>query len=253
MNSHREITQEQINEAPLLILEEEPNGTIFSQKQIKINAAGLIGGRNVKDGVAIFGIEDPDNTNKQAFKADCNVKFPGTFKTPYVFAIYYQADTKKYYIRAYCGKGSDNKILFIKLSGNVNLQLKQKEIISAGNLLFEVTPIDDGCLQIINLSKKDSSQENKKLFDPTKVQEVTIGRGADCNFSFAKDKSFSRIQTSFLYDENTKEWTIIDGSKTKSSTNGTWVFGTHSFEIKDQMIAEILTSKVKFKFLKNEL
>lgn len=54
MNSHREITQEQINEAPLLILEEEPNGTIFSQKQIKINAAGLIGGRNVKDGVAIF-------------------------------------------------------------------------------------------------------------------------------------------------------------------------------------------------------
>ena len=82
---------------------------------------------------------------------------------------------------------------------------------------------------------------------------MTIGRGADCNFSFEKDKSFSRIQTSFLYDENTKEWTIIDGSKTKSSTNGTWVFGTHSFEIKDQMIAEILTSKVKFKFLKNEL
>lgn len=253
MNSHREITQEQINEAPLLILEEEPNGTIFSQKQIKINAAGLIGGRNVKDGVAIFGIEDPDNTNKQAFKADCTVKFPGTFKTPYLFAIYYQADTKKYYIRAYCGKGSDNNILFIKLSGNVNLQLKQKEIISAGNLLFEVTPIEDGCIQIINIAKKDNSQENKKLFEPTKVQEVTIGRGADCNFSFAKDKSFSRIQTSFLYDENTKEWTVIDGSKTKSSTNGTWVFGSRSFEIKDQMIAEILTSKVKFKFLKNEL
>lgn len=204
-------------------------------------------------GLLFFGIEDPDNTNKQAFKADCTVKFPGTFKTPYLFAIYYQADTKKYYIRAYCGKGSDNKILFIKLSGNVNLQLKQKEIISAGNLLFEVTSIEDGCLQIINIAKKDNSQENKKLFEPTKVQEVTIGRGADCNFSFAKDKSFSRIQTSFLYDENTKEWTVIDGSKTKSSTNGTWVFGSRSFEIKDQMIAEILTSKVKFKFLKNEL
>ena len=252
MNSHREITQEQINEAPLLILDEESNGAIFSQKQIKINAAGLIGGRNAKDGVAIFGIDDPENTNKQAFKADFNVKYPGSFKTPYVFAIYYQSDTKKYFIRAYCGKGSDNKILFIKLSGNVNLPLKQKEIISAGNLLFEVTPIEDGCLQIVNLSKKDSKEENKKLFDPTKVQEVTIGRGADCNFSFVKDKSFSRIQTTFCYDENTKEWTIIDGSKTKSSTNGTWVFGTHSFEIKDQMIAEILTSKVKFTFVKND-
>ena len=56
-----------------------------------------------------------------------------------------------------------------------------------------------------------------------------------------------------LSNENTKEWTVIDGSKTKSSTNGTWVFGSRSFEIKVQMIAEILTSKVKFKFLKNEL
>ena len=101
--------------------------------------------------------------------------------------------------------------------------------------------------------EKPRSKTNKKLFEPTKVQEVTIGRGADCTFLFAKDKSFSRIQTSFLYDENTKEWTVIDGSKTKSSTNGTWVFGSRSFEIKDQMIAEILTSKVKFKFLKNEL
>lgn len=249
IQSHREITQDDINDAPLLLLEEDPNGNIFNKKQIKINAAGLIGGRNLKDGVAIFGLEDPNN--KEAFRADFNLNFSEKFNYPYIFAIYYQSESKKYFIRAYCGQGSDNKLLFIKLSGNYNLPLKQKEIISAGNLLFQISPVDNNCLEIVNLSKKDDNQVQKHLFDPTKIKEVTIGRGNNCNFSFQKDKSFSRVQTSFVYDETKNEWTIIDGSVTKSSTNGTWVFGTHSFEIKDQMIAEILTSKVKFSFLKN--
>ncbi len=65
-------------------------------------------------------------------------------------------------------------------------------------------------------------------------------------FLFLKDKSFSRIQTTFLFDDDKKEWIIIDGSKTKSSTNGTWIFGTHSFEIKDQLMVEILNSKIIF-------
>ena len=51
-------------------------------------------------------------------------------------------------------------------------------------------------------------------------------------------------------DENM--WKIIDGSKSKSSTNGTWAFGTHSFEIRDQMTVEILTTKVKFTLLQND-
>jgi hypothetical protein len=40
--------------------------------------------------------------------------------------------------------------------------------------------------------------------------------------------------------------------KDKSSTNGTWVFGTHSFQIKDQLIVEILSSKIKFSLVQNE-
>lgn len=71
-------------------------------------------------------------------------------------------------------------------------------------------------------------------------------------FLFPKDKSFSRFQTTFEYDDIKKEWSIIDGKEKKSSTNGTWIFGTHSFIIKNEMIVEILNSKIKIKEIKNE-
>ena len=81
----------------------------------------------------------------------------------------------------------------------------------------------------------------------------SLGRSKDCNFSFPKDKSFSRFQTTFEYDDIKKEWSIIDGMEKKSSTNGTWIFGTHSFIIKNEMIVEILNSKIKIKEIKNEI
>ena len=85
-----------------------------------------------------------------------------------------------------------------------------------------------------------------------KTKEITIRRDPKCTFAFPKDKSFSRCQTTFIFEEQENTWRIIDGSKTKSSTNGTWTFGTHSFEIKDQMTVEILTTKVKFTLLQND-
>lgn len=250
INSSREITQTEINEAPLLILDEDSNGMLFNKKQLKINAAGLIGGRNAKDGVAIFGQHNPSNA--ETFKADFEINYKENLSYPYVFAIYYQRDSKSYFIRAYSGTSSDNRILFVKLSGNYSIPLKQKEIISAGNVIFQVTPLEGKKIEIINLSKKDSGTDPKKIFDPANTKEVTIGRETKCNFSFPKDKSFSRCQTTFSFVEKEQIWYIIDGSKNKSSTNGTWAFGTHSFLIKDQMTVEILTTKVKFTLIQNE-
>lgn len=250
ISSSREITQSEINEAPLLILDEDSNGNLFNKKQLKINAAGLIGGRNAKDGVAIFGQHNPSNA--ETFKADFELNYKESLSYPYIFAIYYQRDSKSYFIRAYSGTSSDNRILFVKLSGNYSIPLKQKEIISAGNVIFQVTPLEGKKIEIMNLSKKDSGTNPKKTFDPANTKEVTIGREAKCNFSFPKDKSFSRCQTTFSFDEKEQIWYIIDGSKNKSSTNGTWAFGTHSFLIKDQMTVEILTTKVKFTLIQNE-
>ena len=252
INSNIKITEEEILNSPILIIKDE-EGDILNGKEIKINAGGMINGRGKKDGVTIFSkINNSNNENNNKFKVDFDLNNVEKINYPYVFVIYFQKESKNYYIRAYSGKNSDNRLLYIKLSNNYNLPLKQKEIISAGNIIFQITPIENNKIEIIDLSKKHSDNESKKIFDPNDIKEVTIGRDKNCSFSFPKDKSFSRYQTTFSFDDDKKEWIIIDGNKNKSSTNGTWVFAIHSFIIKDQLIVEILNSKIKFYVKEND-
>ena len=126
-----------------------------------------------------------------------------------------------------------------------NLPLKQKEIISAGNIIFQVTPLENNNLEVVNLSKQNLSMTPKQTFNASSKKEVTIGRNKECDFAFPNNKSFSRIQTTFEFDEENQEWVIIDGSRTKSSTNGTWVFCTHSFNISNKMIVEVLNNRIQ--------
>jgi hypothetical protein len=244
ITSNRKISDEEIQNSSKLILE-EIEGNLFNEKKIEINAGGMVGGRNKKDGFTIFGQNIEKNSNNDMFIPDLelNLSNNNNFTYPYIFSIYYKMEDKSYYIRSYSGKGSDNKILFIKLRNKNKYPLKQKEIISAGSVIFQVNPIiNTNELEIINLTYKKSS----KIFDGNKQKLVTIGRHKECDFSFPRDKSFSRYQTSFEYDENKKEWSIIDG-KDKDSTNGTWIFGTHSFLIKEEMAIEVLNSKIIIK------
>ncbi len=206
------------------------------------------GGRGKKDGVTIFGI----NNNQNKFKHDFYLNYDNQLSYPYIFTVYYENESKNYSIRAFSGKNSNNRLLYIKLNENYSLPLRQQEIISAGNIVFQINLLTNNNLEIINLSIPDSSLENKKIFDPNDIKIITIGRDKNSTFSFPKDKSISRNQTSFYFDDEKKEWSIFDGNKNKSSTNGTWVFGTHSFIIKNQMIIEILNSKLKFLIKENE-
>jgi hypothetical protein len=244
ITSNRKISDEEIKNSSKLILE-EIEGNLFNEKKIEINAGGMVGGRNKKDGFTIFGQNIEKNSNPDMFIPDFELNLPNnnSFTYPYIFSIYYKLEDKSYYIRSYSGKGSDNKILFIKLRNKNKYPLKQKEIISAGSIIFQINPIiNTSELEIINLTYK----KNNKIFDGNKQKLVTIGRHKECDFSFPRDKSFSRYQTSFEYDENKKEWSIIDG-KDKDSTNGTWIFGTHSFLIKEEMAIEVLNSKIIIK------
>ena len=244
ITSNRKISDEEIKNSSKLILE-EIEGNLFNENKIEINAGGMVGGRNKKDGFTIFGQNIEKNSNPDMFIPDFELNLPNnnSFTYPYIFSIYYKLEDKSYYIRSYSGKGSDNKILFIKLRNKNKYPLKQKEIISAGSIIFQVNPIiNTSELEIINLTYK----KNNKIFDGNKQKLVTIGRHKECDFSFPRDKSFSRYQTSFEYDENKKEWSIIDG-KDKDSTNGTWIFGTHSFLIKEEMAIEVLNSKIIIK------
>ena len=159
--------------------------------------------------------------------------------------IYFDRETKSYFVRPYSGKNSDNRILYVKLTNGYSLPLKQKEIISAGNIIFQVSPLENKSLEVVNLSKQSLSMIPKQTFDASSKKEVTIGRNKDCDFSFPNNKSFSRIQTTFEFDEENQEWVIVDGSRTKSSTNGTWIFCTHSCPIKDKMIIEVLNNRIQ--------
>ena len=251
IDSNRRITNNDVKESSTLILEEK-ECNIFNGEKIKINALGMEGGRGIGDGVVFFGsnqvvLEESANMNtgvsilKPDFILNLNEKYP----YPYIFMIYYEKDSKSYFIRPYSSKNNDNRILYVKLTNGYNLPLKQKEIISAGNIIFQVSPIENNNLEIVNLSKQSLSMNPKQHFNASSKKEVTIGRNKDCDFSFPNNKNFSRIQTTFEYDEENQEWIIIDGSRTKSSTNGTWAFCSHSFPIKDKMIVEVLNNIIQ--------
>ena len=231
---------------------EEKECSIFNGEKIKINALGMVGGRGVGDGVTIFGsnsnqLEDSANMNTGAsiIKPDFILNLKEKFFYPYIFMIYYEKESKSYFIRPYSGKNNDNRILYVKLTNGYRLPLKQKEIITAGNIVFQVTPLENKSLEVVNLSKQSLSMIPKQTFDASSKKEVTIGRNKDCDFSFPNHKSFSRIQTTFEFDEENQEWVIVDGSRTKSSTNSTWVYCSHSIPIKDKMIVEVLNNKIQ--------
>ena len=246
LNSDRKVTNEEVKECSTLILESKETD-IFNGQTININASGMIGGREVGDGITIFGCnssnEGEDGVN--SLKSDFILNLKEKYSYPYIFIIYFNKETKSYFIRPYSSKNNDNRIIYVKLTNGYNISLKQKEIISAGNIIFQVSPIENNNLEIVNLSKQNLSISPKQTFDASSKKEVTIGRNKDCDFAFPNNKSFSRIQTTFEYDEENQEWIIIDGSRTKSSTNGTWVFCTHSFPIKNKMDVEILNNRIQ--------
>ena len=208
----------------MLIIKEE-EGNILNGKEVKIKANAIEGGRGKKDGVSIFGLEK----NNYDFKSDFILNCQEEIDYPYIFAIYYQNETKHYFIRSFSGINDDSKLLFIKLNENYNLPLKEKEILTVGNFIFQINIIEDN-----------------------KSKEISIGRDKSCIIRFPNDKSLSRNQTTFYYNDFKKEWVIYDGNKSKKSTNGTWVFGTHSFIVKKYMIVEILNSKLKFILKEND-
>ena len=249
LDSNRKIDSNITKESSSLTIEEIDCNLLNGQK-IQINAQGMIGGRGLKDGVSIFGCnneqnENPNDNNKQNLKSDFILNFKDKLSYPFIFMIYFEKESKSYYIKSYMSKDDQNKILYIKLNHEYYLPIKQKELIIAGNIVFQVSPISNNKLEIINLSKGNESSEPKQTFDASSKKEVTIGRNKECDFPFPGNKSFSRTQTTFEYNEENKKWEIIDGSKIKSSTNGTWIFCTHSFRIKNNMIIEIMNHRLQ--------
>jgi hypothetical protein len=263
MNSNNiYIDDEEIHNSSKIILE-DINGDLFNGQKIEINAAGMVGGRNKRDGFSIFGqkninrtkkldedndVENSKQKNDNEPKIDFELNYAQFLAYPYIFSIYYKKENKSYYIKAFSGKGSDSKILFIKLNNKNKFILNQRELLLTGNAIFQLTA-KGNFLELINFSK-NTYNDDRYVVDGFNKKRITIGRHRDCDFSFPKDKSFSRYQTTIEFNEIDKQWSIIDGNNEKGSTNGTWLFGTHSFLIQDEMIVEILNNQIKITEIK---
>jgi hypothetical protein len=255
INTLREFSDEDISQACTLFLEEE-SGDVLRNNKLKINAGGLIGGmRKMKDGVAIFG---KMNTAAEV-NSDFELNLDESFKNnsgPYVFLIYYKKETNCYYIRGYREKANSiSELILIKLNQHCELPLVKKEIIAMGDHYFHVNPTSECRLEIQNLgSSKELSNSNnnnsphshnKYIFEVNEYKTVTIGRDPKCTISFVGDKAFSKCQITFTYDSANKVWKVRDGSDEKESTNGTWIFATHSYEIQNNFVFRVGRSRVK--------
>ena len=60
----------------------------------------MIGGRNTKDGVTIFG----KLNNKENFKPDFELNYEENLNYPYIFAVYYLRESKSYCLKLFQGK-----------------------------------------------------------------------------------------------------------------------------------------------------
>ena len=88
-----------MKENPTLILEEK-DCTIFNGQQIKINASGMMGGRGIGDGIAIFASEQgEENNNNNSPTHDFILNLKEKYNYPYIFIIYFDKEKKSYFIR----------------------------------------------------------------------------------------------------------------------------------------------------------
>ena len=92
ITSNRKVSDELIQNSSKLILE-EIEGKLFNDKKIEINAGGMVGGRNKKDGFTIFGQNPEKSSNNDMFIPDfeLNISSNNTnnnnFSYPYIFSI----------------------------------------------------------------------------------------------------------------------------------------------------------------------
>ena len=220
----RKITDEEIAKVKPFSISSINGGNLFNGKEIIINAGGFIN-KKIKNGITLFG----NNVNNDLdIHLNYNeIKYSVYDHLPYFFMIFYKRESKKYYIKP-------NKDIYIYMKIQRNKKNKiYKDVFTIGSNLFTVRT-----LKTRNNTIEISFNDKTYKF-PKEKNEITIGRDKNCDIVLLNEKDVSRIQTTIYFDLKEDEWFIIDGSKEKESTNGTWLTLMNTTEIYDNMILEI--------------
>lgn len=134
----------------------------------------------------------------------------------------------------------------MQLNNNCSLPITKTEVILHGDTLFKIIPIEKGrAIEITELTTKKRQYAMNRIFYYDSINEVTIEGDINCVFIFWKINPLVVFKRPF---------NMIDGNKTKPplTERGHLVF-IHSYVIRDQMIAEILTSEIKIRYLLHEV
>ena len=195
-----------------------------------------------------------------------------------VFIIYFNQEYEQYFIKNNKAK-EQSSVLLLKL--NRPLIVNRKELLAIGDLIVEIENIRKKLFVRI-LHSKEKECKNYE-FDPEQIKLVTLGRDKSNNISI-DNKSLSKISITFKYttttikdleknslasnskriiskfiesdySENTivRFWEIYDGNIVKPSTNGIWLFLTHSFNIYDGLIMKLGKNKALFNIVTKDI
>lgn len=250
------VTTRQISEldrlnAPLLGLEEQGETNILNHNKIMINAGGLLGGREANDGVAYFSIPSINSSSKidtsKPIDYTLNISHKINQDIDYLFLIYYRQESKDYHIKFSEDIGEANNEIYLHIYGNMEIPLNKSEILFLGKILLQIIPNNkNNTIKLINLNEEDKSVSTK-IFNST-TKEITLGRSNQCSFCLENETDISKIQCTIYYNTQRKAWVLIDGSKEKKSTNGSWLIASHSYPLYDDIELEIFSNSIKIKY-----
>lgn len=109
---------------------------------------------------------------------------------------------------------------------------------------FQVKPFD-GYIEINQLPSRYSHEITSNKFFLKDKKEILIGRDKSCDIKLCWDKTYSKFQTTIAWDDLLEQWKIIDGGKSGSSRNGTWVFANKSHELVNGTVFRVAFTKVE--------
>lgn len=110
---------------------------------------------------------------------------------------------------------------------------------------FQVKPFD-GYIEINQLPSRYSHSAVLFKFLQKDKKTILIGRDKSCDIKLCWDKTYSKFQTSIIYDDLLEQWKIIDGGQKGPSRNGSWVFAsTKSQELKNKTIFRVGITKIQ--------
>lgn len=96
-----------------------------------------------------------------------------------------------------------------------------------------------------------NDETRQKTFNKSVNKIVKIGRNRE-NEIILENYSFSRVHTSFFFNDEEESWYVQDGINNKTSTNGTWIYLDWSWNITDKTCFRIGTHFIHINLIKNK-